>query len=145
MPKTTSELTDKEHFALYAVGEALIPPAPGERSADEAGFAGHFVDEYLALRPDEAERLKQVIAPIDEDTDAEAFLRRMQAEDPSSFEFLIFVVVGSYFLNERVRESYGYRGQIGELQDGTMQVEYEPGGMLDKVRRRGPIYRDVIP
>jgi len=143
VPKTG--LSDDERYALYAVGEALIPPAPGERSADEAGFAAHFVDEYLALRPEHLGQLKDVIADINEATDVEAFLRQMQATDPASFEFLTFVVVGSYFLNEQVRQSYGYRGQTGESQDGTVQPEHDVGGMLDSVRKRGPIYRDVKP
>lgn len=143
MPRPGSHLSDGERYALYVVGEALIPPAPGERSADEAGFAGHFVDEYLALRPEHTEQLKEVVAGIDEETDTEEFLKRMQVDDPASFEFLTFVVVGSYFLNEQVRQSYGYRGQIGEAQDGTLQREFEAGSMLDVVRARGPIYRDV--
>lgn len=145
MPSAVPSLTDEERFAIYAMGETLIPPALGEMSADEAGFAGHFLDAYLALRSDHADRLRHVAAGFDEDTDAEAYLRTMQTEDPPTFEFLTFVVVGSYFLNQRVRDSYGYRGQVGESQDGTTQSEYEAGGILDQVRARGPIYRDVTP
>jgi hypothetical protein len=137
-------LTDEERYVLYEVGETLVPPAEGETSADEAGVPGHFIDRFLALRPDLLPSLRAILRAGD-GRDPREFCEELAREEPERFDLLTFAIVGSYFLNPRVRASFGYAGQVGESQDGSPQEEYLDGGLLDAVRRRGPIYRDTAP
>lgn len=140
MTSTERTLTDEQRLVLYEVGEELIPESSSFPSADGAGVPGHFIDRVLALRPDLAGPLGEVLNR-GMDLDPRGFCEDLRREDPAAFELLTFVIAGSYFLNPKVRQAYGYAGQVGEPQEGEPQDEYAEGGLLANVVRRGPIYR----
>jgi hypothetical protein len=135
-----SLLSDQQRQVLYEVGETLIPPAPGELSADQTGVPGALIDRVLALRPELTTPLGHTLES-GHGLDPETFCRRLQRDSPEEFDLVTFVLVGAYFLNPRVRDSYGYHGHPGEPQDGSPQPEYAEGGLLDPVVAHGPIYR----
>lgn len=135
-----STLADQERERFYELAEVLIPPGGSGPSADEAGVPTQFIDELLILRPDLVAPLSEILR-LGASEDPRQFCAFLENEQPKQFERLTFAVAGAYFLNPRVRDWLKYEGQTGEFQDGTLLPEYAPGGMLDAVRKRGPIYR----
>ncbi|MDQ4116148.1 MAG: hypothetical protein M3235_04220 [Actinomycetota bacterium] len=134
-----TELTDQERETVFLLGEALIPEHGRGPSADQAGLASTFVDQALALRPDLAPDFRAQLAAA-RGAEPRAFCEMLRASDPAAFERLTFVLTGAYLLSPVARRWLGYEGQQGELQDGSVQPEYGPQGLLDAVRARGPIY-----
>ena len=136
----TMILTDEERETVYLLGDTLIPEHEHGPSADEAGLASTFVDRALHLRPDLAGEFRERLAEA-RGRDPRAYCDELQATDPAAFERLTFVLAGAYLLSPVARRRLGYAGQRGEHQDGFPQPEYGPGGLLDVVRARGPIFR----
>ena len=133
-------MTDEQREAAFILGETLIPEHPEAPSADQAGLSARFIDEFFELRPDILPAFLDIIDRADLDA-PRGFCDHLQATEPAAFNTLTFVIVGAYLLSPKARHWLKYEGQTGEPQDGSPQPEYEPGGLLDRVRRRGPIYR----
>ncbi|MBC3194510.1 hypothetical protein H7X46_26015 [Pseudonocardia sp. C8] len=136
----TPELTDEEREAVYLLGDTLIPQHERGPSADEAGLASTFIDKALELRPDLVDEFRARLADV-RGRDVREYCDELQASDPAAFGRLTFVLAGAYLLSPKAKRWLHYEGQQGEFQDGSPQPEYAPGGLLDAVRRRGPIYR----
>lgn len=137
---TAQGLTDEERETAYLLGEELIPPQPGELSADQAGVSAEFLDRVLELRPDLAHGFQNLLQRA-RDRDPRMFCEHLMAEEPAAFQLLTFVLAGAYLMSPRVRTRLNYRGQIGEPQLGEPQPEYAESGILAAVRDRGPSYR----
>jgi len=133
-------MTDEQREAVYVLAETLIPAHPGAPSADQAGLSARFLDEFFALR---ADMLPAFLTIVDRAglEDTRGFCDRLRASEPAAFDTLTFVIAGAYLLSPKARAWLGYQGQVGEAQDGSSQPEYAPGGLLDRVRERGPIFR----
>ena len=136
----TGPITDEQREAVFVLAETLIPEHPDAPSADQAGLSARFLDEVLALRDDLLPAFLDIVDRADI-KDARRFCDRLQADDPAAFDTLTFVIAGAYLLSPKARAWLNYDGQVGEAQDGSPQPEYAPGGLLDDVRGRGPIYR----
>lgn len=135
-----SMLTDDEREAVYLLGETLIPEGSSGPSADQAAVATRFIDEFFAVRPDLHAGFRALLAETDLDHPRQ-WCERLERERPEDFSRLTFVIAGAYLLSPKARSWLNYAGQVGEPQDGSPQPEYAPGGLLDPVRARGPIYR----
>lgn len=137
---TTTVLTDAQREAVYVLADTLIPEHASAPSADQAGVAAEFIDEVLSLRDD---LVPGFLAILDRATTAEPreFCEALRVDEPEAFSLLTFVIAGAYLLSPKARNWLHYKGQVGEPQDGSPQQEYGPGGLLDVVRARGPIYR----
>lgn len=133
-------MTEQQREAVYVIAETLIPEHDSAPSADQAGLAAQFLDEFFALREDLLPGFLETIDRADLD-DPRGFCDRLKAQEPGTFNALTFVIAGAYLLSPKARSWLRYEGQIGDPQDGSPQPEYEPGGILDLVRARGPIYR----
>ena len=136
-------LTDAQRLCAYRLSEALIPPQPGEISIDEAGVPAIFLDRVLVARPDLIDDFKFVLDSSVE-SDARLFCEDLQRSDQRLFGVLTFVTGAAYFMSPRVRERLKYSGQVGEFQNGAPQPEYQSGGLLDDVLKRGRIYRPAM-
>lgn len=137
---TAELLTDEERETVYLLGEALMPEHSRGPSADEAGLASTFIDQALELRPDLVEDFRNLLAAA-RGAEPGEFCDDFRKRDPAAFGRLTFVLTGAYLLSPKARRWLRYEGQTGEPQDGSPQPEYAPGGILDAVRQRGPIYR----
>lgn len=137
---TTAVLTDAQREAVYVLADTLIPEHSNAPSADQAGVAAEFIDEVLGLRDD---LVPGFLAILDRAslTEPREFCEALRVDEPDAFSLLTFVIAGAYLLSPKARDWLRYKGQIGEPQDGSPQQEYAPGGLLDVVRSRGPIYR----
>ena len=69
--------------------------------------------------------------------------RRWRGTTPSAFGALTTVTTGGYMMTDEARAAVGYPGQDAATYDVDETPEYVSNGMLDRVIRRGPIYRDT--
>lgn len=127
-----------ERCLLAQLADALIPPGNGFPSASEAGVAGAYLDQVLAVRADLGERLKQILRQAQGRSPAE-FVQALQANDPAGFGVLAEIVPGAYFLNPAVRAALQYDGQTVRAIDP--RPDHLSEGLLRSVVDRGPIYR----
>ena len=133
-------MTDEQREAVFVLAETLIPEHPGAPSADQAGLSAQFLDEFFELRDDLLPAFLDIVDRADLE-DPRGFCDRLQTDEPAAFNTLTFVIAGAYLLSPKARAWLNYGGQVGEAQDSSSQPEYAPGGILDQVRERGPIYR----
>ncbi len=132
----TFAATERSVFA--ALADVLIPAGHGFPSASEAGVAGEGLDQILAVRPDLAAGLKNILEQAEGRNPAE-FVAELQTKDPASVGVLAEIVPGAYFMNPRVRAALGYDGQTPRPIDPG--PDYLDDGLLQSVIDRGPIFR----
>lgn len=127
-----------ERSTLAGLADALIPASAGFLSASQAGVADEGLDQVLAVRPDLARPLKEVLQSSIGRNPAEV-VALLQNENAASFGALAEAVAGAYFMNPQVRSAIGYHGQAPRLIDS--RPDYLDDGLLQSVIDRGPIYR----
>jgi hypothetical protein len=126
-----------ERAVLAALADVMIPSGASFLSASAAGVSGDGLDQVLAVRPELAKGLKQILQSARGRAAAEV-VAELQANDPGTFAVLAEIVPGAYFLNPNVRTAIGYAGQIAHPIDSNSDC---PDGLLQSVIDRGPIYR----
>lgn len=130
--------TEIERERLAALADVLIPAANGHLSASQADVAGHGLDQVLAICPETADGLRDMLSKVGVG-DAAAAVATLRANYPAAFGVLAEFAAGAYFLHPAVREAIGYVGQTARPIDPA--PDYLENGLLDSVIRRGPIYR----
>jgi hypothetical protein len=125
-------------FARLA--DALIPAGSGMPSGGEVAIERGGLDSVLAIRPEVAADLHELLEAA-RDAEPAAEVARLRADDEAGFQLLTTVVGGGYFLDDGVRASLGYRGQEAVPIEHTDPPDYERDGLLASVIERGPIYR----
>jgi hypothetical protein len=103
-------LDDEMRAHLARLADILIPPAPDQLSASEAGVHERWLDRVLGTRPDLREVLMRALA-IARDMHAPVAIRLLGEQHSEEFEALGLVVSAAYFMNPRVRKRISYRGQ----------------------------------
>jgi hypothetical protein len=137
---STTSLSETDRAAFGALADLLIPSGESMPSATEAGVAGKWLDQVLAVRPDFGPPLLAVIEAA-RGADPAGAMARFRASDPAGFGVLAEVVAGAYFLNPQVRKAIGYGGQQQVPIVPETPPDYEQDGLLASVVGRGPIYR----
>jgi hypothetical protein len=122
------------------LADALIPAGGGMPSGGEVAVERGGLDAVLAIRPEVAADLRELLEAA-RDADPAAEVARLRAEDEAGFQLLTTVVGGGYFLDDGVRAELGYRGQEAVPIEHTNPPDYERDGLLASVIERGPIYR----
>ena len=127
-----------ERSLLAGLADILIPAGDGFSSASEAGAAGEWLDQVLAVRPELVEGLKKILKLAHLRAPAES-VAELQANDPAAFGVLAEAISGAYFLNPKVRAALGYDGQTPRAIDP--RPDYQDDGLLQSVIDRGPIFK----
>ncbi len=136
-------LTREQGRLLAAVLNRLIPADGVMPAAGDAGMTG-YIDQVLLDAP----RLRRpVIGLLGElhgggfarlaDPEQDARLRRVAADRPESFEVLLHAAYTGYYSDPGVLAAAGWAPA------GAAPPAAFDRTLLDAVRRRGPIYRDV--
>ena len=128
----------KQRAILSSLADILIPAGNGFPSASDAGVSQEGLDQVLAVRPDLADGLKELLAHA-EGRDASEAVLHLKTNEPMLYGVLTEFVPGAYFLNEEVRAKLGYHGQTPRPIDS--HPDYLEDGLLQSVIDRGPIYR----
>ena len=124
-----SELTEAERAQLARVAAILLP--------------GGAVGPPLPLTPGLAARVRRALADLDHD-DLETSLETLIGAGSSDGEALLLVVSAEHYADPDVRAAIGYPGpQPIPLPTLPDPADAELDALLERVRARGPIYRDA--
>ncbi len=140
---TLDEL-QRRHLAL--VLDQIIPPdsARGMPGGGEAGLVD-FVEGVLQSEPAQRLGIEPGLAAfgelLEKTGSAEAAYEEVQAEQPGFIPTLVFHAYAGYYQNPRVLEAIGMEARPPHPQGYEMEP-FDPT-LLEKVRERGKIYRDV--
>ena len=136
-------LTPAQGSVLAAVLNRLVPADGAMPAAGDAGVAG-YIDQALLDAP---HLRRPVIDLLDElrgcgfarlpGPEQDERLRRLAADRPASFDVLLHAAYAGYYSNPSVLTAAGWQPP-----DSTPPEPFDRT-LLDAVRKRGPIYRDV--
>ena len=136
-------LTPEQGRLLAAVLNRLVPAAGAMPAAGDAGVLG-YIDQALLDAP----QLRRPVIDLLDELRACGFarlsgaaqderLRRLAADRPASFDVLLHAAYAGYYSNPSVLTAAGW------LPAGSTPPEPFDQTLLDAVRKRGPICRDV--
>lgn len=125
--------TPRQRRRLGELADCLIPAAPGAASASEAGIGGALLDRVIAVAPERAALLLDVVHAGAERAPA-ALLKALRLDDPQRFDLFCETVAGAYFMSPLVRAQIAYPGRdpvparsdITDMEE-LLTVVYEAG------------------
>jgi hypothetical protein len=135
-------LTETELAALLRVADCLIPASGPNPKASDAEQYTAYLQLALAARADVFDAVvggAGEFAEIPEDELWNA-LKKMSAEDKSTFDPLSAVLAGAYFMTPQVMKLIGYPGQHRDPAPLELAADEIGSGILDPVLERGFIY-----
>jgi hypothetical protein len=136
------ELTERELRGLLRAADLLIPKSGSNFAASQAPGYAPALEQALLARLDAFELIATEGVRIDAMGDEEiaAELRRLDAEEPATFQVLSTVLAGAYLLIPEVRVAIGYPGQHRKHPQFDEAANEIMDGILDPVIERGSIY-----
>lgn len=135
-------LTPEDRQTFQSIADILLPAHGRLPGAAEAGVGGDLLDAVMAHRPDLVPALLRGLRTVRGEA-GRAAAELLLKNDGEAFDAIGLAASGAYFMSPTVRERLGYPGQESLRYDVTETAEYERNGMLDKVRARGPVFRDT--
>ncbi|MBT7611687.1 MAG: hypothetical protein P8Q36_00590 [Alphaproteobacteria bacterium] len=136
----STKLTDESRAAFAALADFLIPAHKKMPAASQTGVAGPLLDEVLRLRPDLQDDFMRGIGAITGEKACDA-ANALYKEDEAAFNALSLVASAAYYMTPEAREALGYPGQESLTYDAHTVPEYMTDGMIERVTRRGSIYK----
>ncbi len=137
-----STLTPDLRTAFAAVADMLIPAYKKYPSATSVGVHEKMLDDVLGFRPDLVEAFLRGLASIDT-ANLSANVNTLYKADPDAFNAISLVASGGYYMAPQVREVLCYPGQEAVPYNPHEVPEFLMNHRLEKVARRGPIYRST--
>lgn len=135
-------LSDPLRRRLVQIADAMIPGTDEMPAASEVGVASSQLAPVLEARPDLIDPLQRALGLVHPDEPLTA-LDSLRTSDHEAHEALVLIVLGGYYLSERVTEILGYPGQQPEAVRPDTYPPYVAEGLLDQVLERGPLYRSI--
>lgn len=134
-------MTDAECAAAFAsLADRLIPAALGMPAASAAADLEAGLANVLNSRPDLRADIMRGLRTVHE-TGVESAIEALQSGDREAWSGLGLAVASIYYSAPPVEAILGYRGPERRTYDADATPPYIANGMLDVVRRRGPIWR----
>ncbi|MDR5651633.1 hypothetical protein [Ruixingdingia sedimenti] len=133
-------LTPQQRAAFGAIADYLIPAYKGLPAATAVGVHEGMVDAVLSYRPDIEEPFLRGLAAVDTG-DLSPSLNALFRADADAFNALGLAASGGYYMTAEVRAILGYPGQESLTYDAHATPDYLTDHMLERVVRRGPLYR----
>ena len=135
-------LTPELRRAFGALADLLIPAYKTYPAATSVGVHEKVLDDVLGFRPDLVEAFLRGAALIDTDILSES-VNALSKDDPEAFGALSLAASGGYYMTAEVRAVLGYPGQESVTYDAHAVPDYLMDHRLEKIARRGPIYRST--
>ncbi|MGE0283150.1 MAG: hypothetical protein AB7P20_21375 [Rhizobiaceae bacterium] len=107
---TIEPLNEAELETLGSLADALIPAAPGARSATQAGVTETLLQQAETYAPDLPERLRKVISLTGQRPAADV-LSDLKQSSPASYDSFCETIAAIYFMSPAVRASVGFPGR----------------------------------
>lgn len=133
-------LTDNDRKVFAAIADIIIPAYADKPAASAVGVQNDLLDTVMRVRPDLSEGIMRTISYCKERDPSEA-LNALYREDRPSFDAFALAATGGYYMSPTVRVIIGYPGQESPPYDAHETPEYLVDGTLERVTRRGPMYR----
>lgn len=137
-------LNGEQRDVLAGLADIILPEAAGMPAASELDLAGEWAERALAAMPGAvAADIVRILSESAGDSPAAA-IEALIRDRPADLDLLVSLVSGAYYLHPTVRSRLGYPGQVPRPlpPDEVSETPYYlTGGPLERVRRRGPIYR----
>ena len=124
---------------FLALADFLIP-AYEKRPSFGAFCSYDDAIRALGFRPDLRENFERAVA-VEMKGGPERALEKLNAGDGEAFSALTTIVITTYYMNPKVRESIGYPGQENVSYDSKETQSYLLDGSLAQVIARGRKYR----
>ncbi|RUM99491.1 hypothetical protein EET67_00850 [Pseudaminobacter arsenicus] len=137
-----ANFSDAEREIYGKLADYLIPSWKDRPAATSVGVHRHMLDEVLRIRPDLEAAFQRAIARCP-GQDISKELNALAREDNAAWTALTTVTTGGYMMTDEARAAVGYPGQVAPPYDPNETPEYVTNGMLDRVKARGPIFRDT--
>jgi hypothetical protein len=133
-------LSDADRAKFAALADRLIP-AYGRMPAASAVDVQHaMLDLALQSRPDLAEDFSRGLAACSA-TAASESINALFRQDHTAFAAVNLMAVAAYYMSDVVRRLIGYPGQESPPYDPHETPGYLVDGSLERVVRRGTLYR----
>lgn len=132
--------TERENYSKLA--DHLIPKWKNRPSASSVGVHLGMLDEVMRIRPELEDAFRRALT-FCAGRDVSEALNALVREDGEAWTALTTVTTGGYMMTDEAREAIGYPGQEAPPYDPNETPEYATNGMLDRVKARGPIFRDT--
>ena len=139
-----SKLSPDDRATFAALADFLIPRHGPLPAASEAGATADLLDRVLASRPDIVADLMRGLAAA-RGKEASQAANHISQSDPAAFNALTLAASAAYYMSEQVKAAIGYPGQDKAPYDPHETPTYLTNGMIERVTRRGPIYRPTPP
>ncbi len=136
----SQRISEAERARFKTLADYLIPQAGKMPAASAVGVHDALLDRVLDARPDLLEGLKRGLTACQEGPAGPALNALLKA-DEAAFQSLSLCASGGYYMAEEVREKLGYPGQGNAPYDPLETPVYLVNGMIERVVRRGPLYR----
>jgi hypothetical protein len=137
-------LSAKERTTFAALADLLIPAYGKMPAASAVGTHEALVDAALRARPDLIDGVKRALAACHGKAASQA-ANALAQSDQEAFAALTLAATGAYYMAPAVREAIGYPGQPKVPYDPHETPDYLTDGTLERVSRRGPMYRPATP
>ena len=137
-----NDLTPDLRARFGAMADLLIPAHKHFPAATAVGVHGRMLDDVLGFRPDIVEDFFRGLAAVDT-ADLSGSVNALYRDDPAAFNAISLAASGGYYMTPEVRAALGYPGQESVGYDAHETPDYLTSGMLERVTRRGPIYRST--
>ncbi|MEO1190907.1 MAG: hypothetical protein AAFY02_04075 [Pseudomonadota bacterium] len=136
-------LSQDERQLFKSLADYLIPASGKMPSASAVGVHEALLDSVLAARPDLVDDLRRGLDACRGSTASEALNALMKA-DGGAFQAISLAASGGYYMAAEVRSALGYPGQGEAAYDPHDTPTYLTNGMIERVVRRGTLYRPTI-
>ncbi|ROZ74998.1 hypothetical protein [Ramlibacter sp. WS9] len=133
-------LTDNDRTVFAALADIVIPAWENKPAASTVGVQDQLLDKVMKARPDLTDGIMRAIA-FCRDRGASEAINALYRDDRVAFDAFTLAATGAYYMSDTVRLVIGYPGQESPPYDAHETPEYLLDGTLERVARRGPIYR----
>jgi hypothetical protein len=132
--------TDQDRATFAALADRLIPAWGKMPAASAVKVQGELLDLVLRVRPDLEEGVARALKAC-AGRDASQAINALHGSDAEAFGALSLAVTGAYYMADEVWQKLGYPGQDGATYDPHATPDYLTDGTLERVVRRGPLYK----
>ncbi len=109
-------------------------------SARSVGVHQELLDAVLRARPDLVNGVGEAIAFCRDREPTEA-INSLYRDSRIAFDAFTLAATGAYYMTEKIRALIGYPGQESPPYNAHETPDYLTDGTLERVTRRGAIYR----
>ena len=135
-------LTENDREVFASMADIIIPAWKRMPAASAVGAHKQLLDDVLRVRPDIAVGVSEAIE-FCRHRSASDGVNALFRENKSAFDAFTLAATGAYYMDGTVRQLVGYPGQESPPYNAMETPDYLTDGLLERVTRRGGIYKST--